>query len=117
MANAVLFVGWGETKTGREGQALELFAHSLNFWTRMQSEKKIESFEPVFLLPHGGDLGGFLLIRGEQAKLDAIRHSDEYYDIEMRGLHCLDHMGVVAGVINEGIPKLMQMWQRSMPAR
>ena len=29
----------------------------------------IESFEPVFLEPHGGDLTGFILIQGDAAKL------------------------------------------------
>jgi len=37
------------------------------------AEGEIESFEMVLLEPHGGELGGFILLRGDQDKLARIR--------------------------------------------
>jgi hypothetical protein len=117
MANAALFIGWGEAKAGREAQAFELFGHALGFWNRMQAEHKIKSFEPVMLQPHGGDLMGFMLVRGEQAKLDAVRSGDEFLEIEARSLLYIEHMGVISARINEGLQRAMQIWQKHIPAR
>ena len=64
MADAGLFIGWGEVVRGRETEALEVFNETLAYYGRLQEEGAIESFEPVFLEPHGGDLSGFILIRG-----------------------------------------------------
>jgi hypothetical protein len=49
MADAALFVGWGNAVRGRERQALKVFAEAAEFYTRLQQEGEIESFEPVFL--------------------------------------------------------------------
>src|SRR5579859_1806634 len=62
MANAALFIGWGKVVQGREAKSLEVFGEGLEYWTRLQQLGEIESFEPVALEPHGGDLGGFVLI-------------------------------------------------------
>ena len=53
----------------------------LAFYGRLQEEGTIENFEPVFLEPHGGDLNGFILIRGDAEKLAALRVSEEFTQI------------------------------------
>jgi len=116
MANAVLFISYGVSKVGRERMAFELFTHTINFWGKLQAEKKIDSFEPVMLQPHGGDLNGFMLIRGEHAKLDAIRQSDEFVEIEARAKLCLDGLRVVMGKTNEALHKGLQILQKNIPA-
>ncbi len=94
MADAGLFVGWGEVVRGRETEAVEVFNETLGYYARLQEEGTIESFEPVFLEPHGGDLNGFILIRGEAEKLAALRVSEEFTqfalacDAHRRGLRC-----------------------------
>ena len=45
----------------------------LGYYTKLQERGEIESFEAVLLEPHGGELGGFLLLRGEAEKLDRVR--------------------------------------------
>jgi hypothetical protein len=50
---------------GRERQALKVFGEAFEYYSRLQQEGEIESFEPVILEPHGGELGGFFLLRGD----------------------------------------------------
>ena len=69
MADYGLFIGWGALVRGRELKGLEVFNESIQFWADHQKKGNIESFEPVLLTPHGGDLAGFLLIKGEGTKL------------------------------------------------
>ncbi len=43
MAEAALFIGWGEAARGREKEALEIFNKSVQYWGRLQQGGKIES--------------------------------------------------------------------------
>ena len=65
MADSGLFIGWGEIVRGRETEAVEHFNATIEYFSGLQADGTIESFEPVFLEPHGGDLGGFFFIRGD----------------------------------------------------
>jgi hypothetical protein len=95
MADAGLFVGFGNPVRGRESQAVELFNETLGWYGQLQEEGQIESFEPVFLEPHGGDLNGFILIRGDAEKLSALRVSDEFNQYSIRAALCVESFGVV----------------------
>jgi hypothetical protein len=44
----------------------------------LQKKGTIKSFDTVFLDPHGGDLNGFLLMRGEPSQLDGLMSSPEW---------------------------------------
>jgi hypothetical protein len=66
MADWGLFVGFGTTVRGRERQAIKVFNEAIEYYTRLQQQGEIESFETVFLDPHGGDLIGFTLVRGDR---------------------------------------------------
>jgi hypothetical protein len=65
MANATLVIGWGPAVQGREQKALQVFSEAIQYYTRLQQQGQIDSFEPVALEPHGGDLNGFLLVGGD----------------------------------------------------
>lgn len=51
MADAALFVGFGQPARAREQQALDLFNRALALYTELQARGEIESFEPVLLEP------------------------------------------------------------------
>ena len=57
-----IFVGFGTPVRGREAKSLEVFNEALQWYAQLEQEGTIESFEAVFLEPHGGDLGGFILL-------------------------------------------------------
>ncbi len=95
MADAGLFVGFGNPVRGREAQAIELFNETLAWYAQLQEEGEIESFEPVFLEPHGGDLNGFIFIRGDAEKLSALRVSEEFTQLTIRAALFVESIGVV----------------------
>ncbi len=106
MANAALFIGWGAAARGREQKALQVFSEVLQFYARLQSEGRIESFEPVALEPHGGELAGFLLVRGSSEQLQGLRASEEFISMNNRGTLVVDHLGVVTAHVGEGLERL-----------
>jgi len=111
MAQAALFIGWGTPVRGRERQALQVFGEVIQYYTRLQQEGEIEGFEPVALEPHGGDLGGFLLVRGERDTLARLRSSEEFLRLVNRGLLVVEHFGVVGAFIGEGLNSLFADYQ------
>jgi hypothetical protein len=113
MAGEALFVGFGEVVRGREAKSLEVFQEVVEYWGRQMQEGNIESFEPVFLLPHGGDLGGFFLIKGDPEKLDEISRSDEFERLNTRATFVVDRLGIVPAVTGEALGQAMQVFQQA----
>jgi hypothetical protein len=107
MADAALFLGWKAPTVGREGQAMELFTSALGFWNKQKDGGKIESFEPVILSRHGGDMNGFILVRGDRAKLDEIKKTDEFMSITAQASFCIDGFGVVDAYVGDGVARIM----------
>ncbi len=114
MADAALFVGWGNAVRGRERTALNVFGEAIAFYTRLQQEGRIESFEPVVLEPHGGDLAGFFLVRGEREQLAQIRVSEEVFRLNARAELVVDGFGVVGAAVGAGIDEQMGMFQQGI---
>jgi hypothetical protein len=109
MAQGALFVGWGPVPVrGREQKAVEVFNESMQYYAQLQQQGEIESFEPVLLEPHGGDLGGFILIKGDQDKLNHLRFSDEFRRMINRGAAVIDEIGVVSAYVGDELNRFMQ---------
>ena len=103
MANSAIFIGWNRSVAGREQQAMDLFMKAMN-------EGKIESFEPVVLSNHGGDLNGFVLIRGDAAKLDEVRREDTFRNFSIEANFCLENFGVIDGYIGDSVTEVFSQW-------
>ena len=116
MADGALFIGWGAVARGREKEAVELFNEILEYYGRLQEGDEIESFEPVFLEPHGGDLIGFVLIRGEPEKLAAIRVSDEFTRYSIRAGLVVDSFGVVGADLAGRLQEQMAIYVEQIGA-
>lgn len=101
MADSALFIGFGYPVRGRERQALSVFTETVEYYSRLQQQGDIESFEPVLLEAHGGELGGFFLIRGDRDKLAHLRASDEFEQRTLRAQLIAEHLGVVGAAIGE----------------
>jgi hypothetical protein len=105
MATGALVIGWGSTVRGREHKALQVFNDAIQYYTRLQQQGTIESFEPVSLEPHGGDLYGFILIRGDREKLNALRTSEEFLNLNIRAELIVDNFGVTNAFIGEELQR------------
>jgi hypothetical protein len=116
MADAGLFVGFGNPVRGRESQAIDLFNETIGWYTRLQEDGEIESFEPVFLEPHGGDLGGFILIRGDAERLSALRVSDEFTQFMIRADLFVERIGVVGADMNERLQRQIEYYTEQIGA-
>lgn len=95
MADFGVFIGFGFPVRGREEVAVRVFEELLGLLGGQAQQGNVESFEPVFLQPHGGDLGGFVLARGERAKLDALVASAEFQRLMIRAQTIVENFGVV----------------------
>ncbi len=109
--NAVLFIGWNRAVPGKEKEAVAFFQEVLAYYGQQQQAGMIEGFEPVVLSPHGGDLNGFILVRGDEAKLNQMRMTDEYVTLEIRALTLLEGHGVIPGWRGEEINRRMAIYQ------
>jgi hypothetical protein len=116
MADAGLFVGFGNPVRGRESQAIELFNETLGWYAQLQEDGEIDSFEPVFLEPHGGDLNGFIFIRGDAEKLSALRVSEEFTQFTIKASLCVDSIGVVGADMNERLQSQMAFYTEQIGA-
>ena len=113
MADAALFIGWTDVIPGREAIANAGFAEALAFYTAQQQKGTIESFEPAMLSPHGGDLGGFILVRGEAAKLAALRQSEESQRLHARAQIYLSGFGIIDAYIGASLATMMATWHQA----
>ncbi|SRR5260370_5373833 len=107
MADAGLFIGWGPVVRGREQRALEVFNEAMQYYSELQQKKEIESFEVTLLEQHGGDLAGFILIRGETERLARLRNDQEFQRLQIRAQLCIDNIGVVGALIGGGVTRAM----------
>jgi len=108
-----LFIGWGPVITGRETVSFQVFAEAIQYFAGLQQHGEIESFEPIALEWHGGELTGFLLIRGDGSKLQHLRYSDEFIRIIDRGASVVQDFGVVSGWTGESVQHLFDALQRN----
>src|SRR5690348_17867761 len=99
MATSALMIGWGSVVRGREQKALQVFNEAIQYYTQLQQQGEIESFEPVQLEPHGGDLAGFLLVRGDQEKLSQLRTREEFLRLNNRAGLVVENLGVLGAFI------------------
>ena len=106
-----LFVGFGLVKTGREQQALQVFQEVQQYYERLKQRSEIDSFETVLLEFHGGDLGGFTLLRGTQSKLNRLRYEDdEFQGLVAKASLVVNDFGVVGAAIGDRITKQMRLF-------
>ena len=110
MANYGLFVGFGAPVRGRERQSITVFNEAFEYYARLQQAGEIESFEPVLLEPHGGELGGFFLLRGDQDKLARLRGTEEFGRLTVRAQLIVENLGVINATLGEELLAQISMF-------
>jgi hypothetical protein len=113
VADFGVFIGFGFPARGRENDAAGVFNELIAYLGGQAQQGNVESFEPGFMQPHGGELGGFMLVRGGRSKLDAMVASDEFVRITMKAQMVVDHMGVVNVSLGQEIEKQMGIFLES----
>ena len=115
MSSNVIFFGWNRSIPGREGISAEHFQEYVGYLGGLQQAGQIQSFEAVLLNPHGGDMNGFFLIRGENAQLDALMATDDWMKHMTRGDLHLEGAGAIRGATGDLVMERMQLWGSLLP--
>jgi len=116
MADAGLFIGWGQVVRGREGPAVDGFNEFVEFVGQLQGDGRIENFEICFLDPHGGDLAGYILLRGSTGQMDGIRDDDEFLRHMTRADLHVENLGMIGASLGDGIARQMAIYQEEISA-
>lgn len=106
MATACLMIGWNRPYPGMHKEGFRALDESRGQVKAWQKDGWFESYEVIGLTAHGGDLNGFILLKGERAKLDELRRTDEFERFSIRLGMLFDRYGVIPGVTEAGIDKV-----------
>src|SRR5574341_1292066 len=116
MGSHVILFGWNRSIPGREKVSAQHFDEFVKYLGALQQKGAIQAFDVVFLNPHGGDLNGFFLIKGDSGQLDALASTTEWIAHMTRASLHLDGSGAIHGVTGDGIVGRMALWTSSIPA-
>jgi hypothetical protein len=114
MADYGLFIGFGTPVRGREAKSLDVFNEATQYYSRLQQEGRIESFEVAILEPHGGDLGGFFLLRGERQKLSQLRVETDFERLTTRANLMVDRIGIIGATLGDSMGQSIGMFQEEI---
>jgi len=112
MADRVLFIGWNRPIPGREKQGLENHGKAQQYYAKLVADKRIESFDIVLLGAHGGDLNGFVLLKGNASQIADIRADSTFLELMIVAGYTTEGVGEIAGVINEGVADWMAPYMK-----
>jgi hypothetical protein len=112
MAKRKLFVGWGALIPGREEAAQKVLNDAIQYLQRLQREGMIDGFETVALEPHGGDLAGFVLVKGDKDAVARLRESEEFLRVTVRVQLVHSHVSVVGAYTGAEMQALFEMWEQ-----
>ncbi|UCG99048.1 MAG: hypothetical protein JSW31_08515 [Burkholderiales bacterium] len=115
MSSNAIFFAWNRSLPGRERISGEHFSDFVGYLGGLQKAGSIQSFEVVFLNPHGGDMNGFFLIRGDSGKLDALISGDDWVRHMTRAAMHLDGSGAVRAVTGDAVMQRMELWRSLIP--
>ena len=111
MAEAALCTVWGDPIPGREKQALNVYNEAMLYWAGLQQQGKIERFDVTVLAFSGGDVAGFIVVRGTAEQIDSLRRSKEYQQRIARAQLIASHLSVSDAYVDEGLAQIMGQYQ------
>ena len=111
MDKGALFISWGPIIAGRETQAKQVLGEALQYCEGLQRSGRIDTFDVVVLEPHGGDLGGFVLLKGDKTKMATLRVDPEFIRIIVGAQLVHQKVGVVGAYSGAGMQALFGVWE------
>ena len=114
MSTHAIVIGWNSARSGKEKHTHEKFGEFVGYLLNLQTSKQIDSFEPVILSPHGGDLNGFFLIRADRARIGMLRGTDAWKDWEIWGLVNMEGFGVNEAFLGDEIADVMKRYAKAI---
>jgi hypothetical protein len=115
MTTSALIMTWGMPIEGRESKALEVFFATVQYWNRLQQEKKIEVFHSYGTIT--GNLetqSGMLIAEGSDAQIEAVRNSEEFRQVLARVTAIGHNIGVELAETGERMTTRMQRYGQAV---
>jgi hypothetical protein len=84
----------------------------MEYYAKLKKEGRFKSYGTILLAVHGGDLNGFMLLKGSAQKLAEIREDSIFVDLTMEAGYCLEGYGIVGGYIGEGLTNIFSRWSK-----
>jgi hypothetical protein len=114
MADRALFVGFGQPVRGREERAVEVFNEFVGMFGRMQSDGRIAEMDVTLLDPHGGDLGGFFMVHGDERQCTALMMDEEFRRGCIDAALIVENFGVVPAATGAAVAGEMGMYSEAL---
>jgi len=114
MADRALFVGFGEPVRGREERAVQVFGEWMGMLGRMQEDGRIAGVEPCLLAPHGGDLGGFFMVRGSEEQIAALPEDMEFRRAVIDASLIVNNFGYIRAIAGAEVGEEMTMYSEAV---
>ena len=115
MRNNAIMLGWNRALLGREQLAAQMFQAFTQYLQGLQKEGTIDSFEPIFVTPHGGSLNGFFVLRGNPQKLDELCGSRGWAEWLMKGTLHLEGLCELRALSGPAVAERMALYTESIP--
>ena len=112
MDRNVIFFAWNRAIPGREEISGAHFDEFVEYLATQARSGVIQGFDVVFLDPHGGDLNGFFLVRGDSGSLDALTATTEWAEHMTRATLHLEGSGAVRGSTGDSASARMEIWRK-----
>jgi hypothetical protein len=85
----------------------------MEYYGKLQQDGRIDGFDVFLLAPHGGDLGGFVVLRADRQALAQVRFSDEFERLLVRAASIIDNLGVVIAYSGDALARQMGLFQQA----
>jgi hypothetical protein len=113
VAEAALFIGWGEVVRGREKNALRTYNEVMEYWNGLKNDGRIQNFDVAVLGPHAR-LGGFILARGTEQQIDGVRRSKEFRQVMARTRLHVEDLVIADAYVDEALGQLIPEYQEEI---
>lgn len=114
MADAGFWIAWGIPARGREPNALHLLKESLGYLAQLVDDGRIERFDPAILRPQSTELGGFVLVQGNQEQIDALRRADDFTQWVTQIQLAVDRVGIVDAWVHDGLDEAIDLYDKAL---
>ena len=116
MADAGLFISWGQTYPGREEEGMRLWNDANAYYTSLLEAGRLSRYERFVIGAHGGGLVGFTIIGGTPEQIGALTVDDEWLRYTMRLQMCCKDADVTGLYYGESLDQIIELWQHEVSA-
>jgi hypothetical protein len=110
VADIGVFIVWDEVVRGRERRAIRVYNAVREYLESIEKEGKIENFEIGVFGPATG-LGGFIMVRGTEDQLLAVRRTKEFRRLMLRTRLVVEHLRVARALLGGQLLQQIKEYQ------